>query len=224
MAVESITGQTLHDWELLIVDDHSADTAISRLSINDSRLKVIASEGEGIVAALNTGLKHARGDFVARMDADDQSLPERLQCQLDFQLEHPEIDIVGCRVEIFGDGPLEGGFRRYQDWLNSLISADQISKQIFIESPMPHPSWFMRSELMKSLGGYADPAWAEDYDLLLRADSQGLRMAKPESVLLRWRDHDKRLTRTDSRYSLENFLAAKIFYLAKSLSLLQKLA
>ena len=71
-----------------------------------------------------------------------------------------------------------------------------------------------RREALRALGGYADPDWPEDYDLFLRADAMGMQMGKPDGLVLRWREHPERLTRTDRRYALERFQAAKIHYLA----------
>jgi len=212
-AVQSILAQTFSDLELILVDDHSTDSAISRLPKDDSRLNVLASKGEGIVAALNTGLKHATGDYLARMDADDISLPGRLELQYNYLTGRPDIDIAGAKVEIFSSKTIAGGFRRYQEWVNSLTTPEHIHNEIFIECPLPHPTLFMRREVIMNLTGYRDAAWAEDYDLLLRADAAGMHMGKPDGVLLRWRDHDHRLTRTDQRYSIENFLSAKIRFL-----------
>ena len=71
-----------------------------------------------------------------------------------------------------------------------------------------------RAEALLRLGGYADPDWPEDYDLYLRADAAGMQMGKPAWLLLRWREHARRLTRTDHRYDLQRFQAAKAHYLS----------
>ena len=80
-AVDSILAQSERDLELLVVDDHSRDGAVAALSRNDPRLTVIASEGRGVSAAFNTGFDRSRGDYIARMDADDIALPGRLTLQ-----------------------------------------------------------------------------------------------------------------------------------------------
>ena len=213
-AVDSILQQSLEDFELLLVDDHSSDDSISRLDKNDSRLKILPSQGQGIVSALNTGLAAAKGHFIARMDADDYSLPHRFRTQLDFLAEQPSIHIVGAQVEMFAENTLAGGYRRYQCWINSLRSPEDIRRELFIESPLPHPSWFMHRKVIDQLGHYRDMPWPEDYDFLLRADAAGMFMAKPDSVLLRWRDHEQRLSRCDDRYAVHQFQAAKASFLA----------
>ena len=212
-AVTSILTQTYKELELLLIDDHSTDQAIIELDSNDPRLKIIKSHGSGVVDAFNTGFSISRGEFVARMDADDISLPTRLQCQLDFLSQHKSIDICGCCVEIFSDNGIQGGLKRYQSWLNSVRTPEQVHNQIFIESPLPNPGVMFRRTVLEQLDGYRNNEWPEDYDLYLRADAASFRMAKPKPVLLRWREHEKRLTHTDVLYKREQFMRAKTHFL-----------
>ncbi len=212
-AVDSILEQSLGQLELILVDDHSDDRALDRISSGDRRIRVFKNAGQGVASAFNTGMKHASGTYIARMDADDVALPERLERQIEYLAGHPDIGICGACVEIFSDNGVADGNRRYQNWLNGCRSPDVIHREMFVESPLPNPTVLFRSQVLTTLGGYRDPAWPEDYDLFLRADSLGIRMGKPEGILLRWRDHDQRLTRTDKRYSLERFQAAKAHFL-----------
>jgi len=212
-AVESILSQTFENLELLLIDDHSSDDAISSLDKSDPRLKVFNCKGNGLVDACNTGFELGRGDYIARMDADDISLPERIQCQLDYLDQHPSVAISGCCVEIFSDTGIQGGLERYQAWLNSVREPGQVHQQIFIESPLPNPGLMFRKAALQQLGGYRKNQWPEDYDLLLRADAAGMHMGKPEAVLLRWREHETRLTHTDSLYDRQNFMQAKAYFL-----------
>lgn len=214
-AVKSILGQSLGSLELLLVDDHSDDGAIGALDLDDPRLVVMENTGSGVCSASNTGFEHARGAFIARMDADDLSLPGRIESQYRYLQAHPDIDLVGACVEIFAEQELAGGNIRYQAWLNSCRSPEAIHRELFIESPIPNPTAMFRREALLRLGGYQDPRWPEDYDLYLRADELGMKMAKPAEVLYRWREHEGRLTRTDERYARRRFQAAKAHYLAR---------
>ena len=214
-AVDSILSQTFEDLELLLIDDHSTDSAISTLDKSDPRLKILESRGRGLVDACNTGFTHSLGEYIARMDADDISLPGRFQCQLDYFERCPDVDITGCCVEIFSDSGIQGGLERYQNWLNSVREPEQVHRQIFIESPLPNPSLMFRQAAVKQLGGYRNNQWPEDYDLLLRADAANMRMGKPEPVLLRWREHKSRLTHTDPLYRREQFMQAKTHFLVR---------
>jgi len=223
-AVESLYAQHCGDFELLLVDDHSLDEAIAGLP-RDPRLRVLANRGRGIVAALNTGLAAARGALVARMDGDDIALPERLAVQREFLAANPQIGIAGAQVEIFVEGgEPAGGYRHYQRWINGLCSAPQIAREIFVESPIPHPSAIWRREVVDALGGYRETAWAEDYDLWLRAHRAGVAMGKPQGVLLRWRDHRARLSRCDPRCARERFIEAKAEALAAHIALRRTVA
>ncbi|MGA9573210.1 MAG: glycosyltransferase [Lysobacterales bacterium] len=212
-AVDSILSQTHAGLELLLIDDHSTDAAISALDKSDTRLKILGNHGRGLVDACNTGINHSRGEYVARMDADDISLPGRLRSQLDYLDANRSVDISGCCVEIFSVQGIQGGLKRYQDWLNSVLEPEQVRQQVFIESPLPHPTLMFRRTAIEKLGGYRNNGWPEDYDLLLRADATHMSMGKPAPVLLRWREHDTRLTHTDARYARERFMQAKTHFL-----------
>lgn len=214
-AVGSILSQVFENLELLLIDDRSTDDAISALDKSDRRLKVFTCKGRGVVDAFNTGFELARGEFVARMDADDISQPERIQCQLEYMENNPTMDLCGCCVDIFSDTGIKGGLARYQAWLNSVREPQQVHQQIFIESPLPNPGLFFRKTVLSQLNGYRNTGWPEDYDLLLRADAAQMRMGKPEPVLLRWREHESRLTHTDPLYDREKFMRAKSHFLVK---------
>jgi len=214
-AMESILRQSHERLELIIIDDHSTDDAIATVDRTDPRLSIHASAGYGVTSAFNTGFAHCKGDFIARMDGDDISLPKRLGKQLEYLDLNPLIDIVGCCVEIFSATGILGGNQRYQSWLNSVRTPQVIHKQIFVESPMPNPGTMFRRTALEQLGGYRTMEWAEDYDLYLRADAAGMQMGKPDPILLRWREHEARLTHTDRIYSREQFQRAKAHFLVQ---------
>ncbi len=216
-AVNSILRQSFEEFELLIIDDQSYDGSIEQLP-DDHRIKIFHHGGTGIVSSLNFGLVRAKGKFVARMDGDDISLPNRLALQLQFAEENPHLGIIGGLVEFFADNEeIQAGNLAYQHWLNSLQTEREIQRDIFIESPLAHPSVLIRKQVFKDIGLYRDLSWPEDYDLWLRAWLAGVAIAKvPEHVLL-WRDHSDRLTHTDKRYSVKEFIKVKAWALSESL-------
>lgn len=215
-AVDSILAQRGVRLELIVVDDHSSDEALAALP-RDPRLRLLATAGRGVVDALNTGAAAARGEWLARMDADDEALPGRLQVQIAYLKAHSDVGICGTGVEIFrDDAALGDGYRRYQDWVNGLTTPQAIAREIFVESPIPHPTAMMHRALFERLGGYRSTPWAEDYDLWLRAFANGVRMGKPGGTWLRWRDHDGRASRLNGCCTLERFLKAKGHYLSKT--------
>lgn len=214
----SLARQTHPDFEVVIVDDGSTDDTSCLLDSwtqQDSRFRVISAAHRGIIPTLNLGLEACRGPYIARLDADDLAHPERLALQAAFLDAHPEVTLVSCLAEGFPLANVREGFRLYLEWLNSLISDAEIRREIFVESPFPHPSVMFRAAFVRELGGYEEHGWAEDYDLWLRMYLAGARFAKIPRPLLSWREHPTRLTRTDSRYAVENFLRAKAHYLVR---------
>lgn len=218
LAVDSILAQSHTDFELLIVDDHSDDDALSKLA-NDPRLRIIANTGQGLVDALNTGLNSATHSIIARMDGDDIAHPERLSRQLEFLQSNPQVDICGCRVEMFAVHGVAQGYALYQQWINSLLTHEQIVRDLFIESPIAHPSVMFRAQVGKALNGYQDGDWPEDYDFWCRAMLAGFRFGKVAGEpLLQWRDYPDRTSRTDSRYQKSGFIECKARTLAVHLN------
>ena len=217
-AVESILRQTEDNLEVIVVDDGSTDGTgelLTRMGAEDMRVKPVRQEHAGIVAALNRGLEHVRGTYVARMDADDLSRPDRLRRQAKFLDRNPEIGLVGCEVDYLGDADINRGLALFVEWTNSLLTSEDIDLYRFVESPFIHPSVMFRRELPEALGAYRDGDFPEDYELWLRWLEGGVRMAKIEGTLLGWRERAGRLTRTDQRYSVEAFYRAKAPYLCR---------
>ena len=217
-AIGSILKQTLAELELVVVNDGSADDTpdiLDWLSRTDSRVRVIHAPHGGIIRALNTGIAACEGDLVARMDADDISHPKRLELQAGMMDAIPDVSVCSCLVRMFPRQSLLGGMMRYEQWLNSLRRHDEIARDMFVESPIAHPSAVVRRGELIEIGGYQERGWAEDYDLWLRYHASGKRFEKVPRMLLCWRQMEGRLTFTDSRYSVENFLRAKAHYLSR---------
>ncbi len=216
--LQTLARQTLTDFEVIAVDDGSDDATPDILQTwnrADARFTSLQQPHSGIIAALNHGLAHCRAPLVARMDADDRAHPQRLARQVTYLQQHPDITLVGCLVTGFPPADVREGFRIYLNWLNNLVTHEQICREIFIESPFPHPSVCFRKTFVTALGGYQEHGWPDDYDLWLRMYLAGARFAKIPETLLEWRESPARITRTDRRYALENFLRAKAHYLAR---------
>ena len=216
--LESLATQTWRDFEVIAVDDGSKDGSgpcLDRWASQDERIRVLHLPKCGLVEALNTGLECCRGELVARQDADDRSHPARLEIQVTALREDTSLDVVSCMVEHFPAESVGAGFRLYEEWLNSVVEHDEIVRERFIESPIPHPTVLLRREVLLEAGGYRDHDWPEDYELWLRLIDAGKRLTKIPRTLYFWREHPKRLTRTDSRYAVERFLACKAHHLAR---------
>jgi glycosyltransferase involved in cell wall biosynthesis len=219
-ALASVQRQTLADWELIVVDDGSQDGTSERLreaARDEVRIRILRQEPRGIVAALNAGLAAAGGEFVARLDADDEMRPVRLAAQVRFLREHPAVGLVSSLVGFGGDRIANAGYARHVDWLNSLSTPEELALNRFIEAPVAHPSVMFRRELVEHHGGYRDGDFPEDYELWLRWAAAGVAMGKVPEELLVWHDRPGRLSRTDPRYDPEAFYRVKAQYLAEYL-------
>lgn len=185
VAIESILAQSQPDFEFLIVDDGSTDRSadiIREYARRDPRIRpVFHSENMGLCHTLNEGLELARTNLVARMDHDDESLPDRLRLQVGYMEGQPEIAVAGTYVYHMGRHP-------NRDRLVRLPSSHhEIVKVLPVENCIYHPSVILRRDAILRLGGYRPQLGnAEDYDLWLRA-SRIYRLANLEVPLLRYR-------------------------------------
>jgi len=218
-AVRSICDQTFGDWELVSVDDGSDDGTLERLSDLarlDPRIRTLTQPRAGIVPALTRGLDAARGELIARMDADDIAHCERFEEQIGFLRKNPGTGLVGSLVRFGGDPATAQGFSLHVEWLNSLVSPEEIELNRFVESPLAHPSVMFRRRLLARFGGYRNGDFPEDYELWLRWMDAGVRAGKVARPLLVWNDPPGRLSRNDSRYAVEAFYALKAVYLSRA--------
>ncbi|MFO8070561.1 MAG: glycosyltransferase [Polyangia bacterium] len=217
-ALESLLDQTFADFEVLVFDDGSRDESaaiVERFARGDRRLRLLGGERVGLVRALERCATAARSPLLARMDADDISHPQRLEKQVALLEKDPELGAVGCRVLCFPAAELRDGMRRYQRWLNELITPADHERDMFVESPLCHPSALMRRESFDRAGGYLLGDWPEDYRFWLSMDSIGARLAKVPRVLFAWRDHARRVTRTDPRCRRDRIEELKLSFLLK---------
>jgi hypothetical protein len=193
-AVDSILTQTFTDFECIIIDDASTDDTWEVLNAYpDKRIRILRhSMNEGLVASLNTGIAHARGRYIARMDADDISHPMRLEKQYTFLERHSEIGVLGTMIDYI-DANAE--LVATEDWHFDLpTDPDLLQWRMLLHDPMAHPTVMMRSSLIRDHGGYSpDEAHAEDYGLWARL-LQWTRFANLPDVLLRYRCHGRNIS------------------------------
>ena len=215
--LSSIHEQSLSDYELLAIDDHSDDASRNLLKHHaaaDRRIILLSNPGRGLVSALNYGLQAASTPLIARMDADDRMHRRRLQMQYRYLQRHPEISVLGSATRLFPAHQIQNGMKAYVRWQNRCNSPRQIADEIYVESPFAHPSVIFRRQAIVNLGGYRQGPFPEDYDLWLRCRQSGLRMAKLPQALLDWRDDPHRTSRIDPRCSRKAFDALRAHYLA----------
>lgn len=201
--------------QVLALDDGSTDggpSVVRDRSQRDPRVRLISCHGRGLVAALQRGVTEGDAPLLARMDADDRCHPDRLTLQVERMQGEPRLGALGCLVRATGS-PGEG-LQRYVQWQNGLRSVEDHRRELFVESPLCHPSVMMRREALLEVGGYRDLPGPEDYDLWLRLDAAGWGLAKLPRTLLDWEHAEGRATFSDPRYALERFRETKAPYLS----------
>lgn len=200
-AVDSILNQTFADFEFLIINDGSKDKTEEILkSYSDERIKLLNNEkNQGIVEALNKGLDLAQGEYIARMDCDDISLPQRLEKQIEFMDSHLEIGICGTSYKVFGA----------KNTAIKLPSADdEIKVSLLFESPICHPSVVMRKEILtqNSLRYSNNAKHMEDYCLWIDLAIKNIKFENLKDVLLLHRLHENQISGSDLKIRSSGFL------------------
>lgn len=186
LAVLSVVAQTFADWELLIIDDGSADNAVAGIAdIGDPRIHIISDgANKGLAARLNQAIDLARGTYLARMDQDDVCHPERLAKQLSFLIDNQDVDLVGARCLTLSEN---GDILGCLPW----SSHDRLTNRPWLGFDIPHPTWFGRIDWFRR-HRYASPSpyCCEDQELLLRTHKCS-RFCIVPSFLLAYRLRDR---------------------------------
>ncbi len=195
-AIESILSQTFIDFEFIIINDGSTDGTLNKLeeyAQQDHRIQLVSRENKGLVATLNEGLALAKAPLVARMDADDISLPDRLEKQSTYLADHSNCVALGGRTLVIDP---EGD--QICIW-NQLFDFDEIQDQhlnTFVGSAVAHPSMMYRTSAVRSIGGYKEECYpSEDLDLLLRLSMIG-NIENLSEVILKYRVHSQSICAT----------------------------
>ncbi len=189
--LKSIGKQTYSNWELIIVDDGSNNSTvelIKKYMKKNSRIKLIRQSNQGQTKALNTGLKQVSGEFVARIDADDIMLPTRLDKQVKFLNEHPEIGLVGSSVNYCDES------NKHFFILTPPTTHNELVSQLIRRNPFVHSSIMFRSKILDKVGLYNTRLKAaQDYDYWMRI-SQKFRVANIPEILVTIRKHDSNIS------------------------------
>jgi glycosyltransferase involved in cell wall biosynthesis len=221
-SVESILQQTFTDFEFLIIDDGSTDSTREIVSaIKDLRINLIVNEKNlGLIASLNKGISLAKGKYIARMDADDFALPDRLKRQTQIMESDSGMAVLATQIELINeDGDVTGKWSTDSE----TNSEAEIRSMMMRTNCIAHPSVMMRTEVAKHYLYKENQKGAEDWDLWMRILADGKRIAKIPDVLLKYRVHpastmsvskanetlEKRLMRVKWKFIWGQFLKLK---------------
>ena len=197
-AIESILNQSFIDFEFLIINDGATDQSEEIImSYKDARIRYIKKEvNQRLIATLNEGFKLAKGKYIVRMDADDISLPKRLEKQFRFMEANSEIALSGSWAENFGD---KIGISKYQ------TNHDAIKFKMMYQCHIVHPTIIIRKSILDTINLKFDPNFihAEDYELFVRISENHLLANIPE-VVLKYRVHSKSISNTYTETQLKN--------------------
>ena len=186
-AIDSVLSQTFTDFEFIIINDASTDSTESIIkSYDDPRIKLIKNDKNiGLTKSLNIGIELAKGKYIARMDADDISFPERFQKQFDFMEQNPDIDVCGSWYELFGE---RNGI------INTPENDRDIKDILFFKNCIAHPTVIMRKETLDKYFVKYDDGFpcSQDYELWCRVADR-FKFANIPEVLLKYRVHKEQI-------------------------------
>jgi len=195
--IESIQEQTVADWQLIVVDDRSTDATpdiLAGFAKRDSRILLLKGTHTGIAAAANLGLAEVSAPFLARIDADDVALPNRLQVQRDYLLANPEALAVGSYVRLIDAQNKKLGLRK------APTDSAEIAVTLKTRNCMCHPSSMIRTDAMRMIGGYRSKFKNSlDYDLWLRLSEIG-QISNQALELLLYRRHPNQVSASANSY------------------------
>jgi glycosyltransferase involved in cell wall biosynthesis len=210
-AVRSTLRQTLHDLELVIVEDPSDRSGRDMLGglLNDPRVRYFVNPARtSQVEQRNRTLAQSRAELVALMDADDVAEPSRLERQVAYLETHPEVGVVGSQVAVIGPSDEPLGYRAFPLSHEAIVSA--MTRTV----PLNQPSVMLRRSVVLAAGGYRSDLAdvAVDYELWSRLAARGARFANLPEPLLRYRVHPEQLKSARLRPMIEAVLRVKAHY------------
>jgi glycosyltransferase involved in cell wall biosynthesis len=198
-ALASLLIQTYNDFEVLAINDGSTDNSLDilkRFAKLDSRLRIISQKNTGIVKVLNRGIEEAKGEYIARMDGDDISFPNRFADQVAVLDEKPDVVLIAGLFEVI-DQSSEFLYRELV-----LPQDDELKRSLYLRNPIAHGSTMFRKSIVQKIGGYRDLYGpTEDLDLWMRLSKEGKFEAVPTPVY-RWRMNQNGLTLTNNKESI----------------------
>ncbi len=187
--IQSMLNQTFSDFEFIIINDCSTDRSLQIINdFKDERIRVVSNEVNlGLTKTLNIGLNLCNGEYIARMDADDISMPDRLQIQVDYLEKHPEIDIVSGNYEIFGS---------HSEIVKVPLNEEYLKLDLFFQNSICHPAVMMRKDSLSKFDLSYDTKYlhTEDWALWFNCITKGLRIKNIDHILIKYRLEGQNIT------------------------------
>lgn len=205
VAIDSILNQTYDNFEFLIIDDGSTDKSLDIIkSYKDPRIRLVSRKNKGLVASLNEGIEKARGEYIARQDSDDASKPERLEKEVEYLDNHPEVGLVGSNYTVMDSRkwkPLvdTNVFTHPNDLKLAQITCNQYG----------HGSIMMRTSVVRRCKGYdSRVGYVEDYDLWNRI-SRITNIANIEEPLYLYRKNEEGISQSNLELQIKQTFAVR---------------
>ena len=215
-AIDSVINQSFRDFELIIINDCSTDGTseiLDNFAKLDDRVKVYTNEVNlRLPSSLNKALSIANGKYIARMDADDICLPDRLQKQYDFMEKNPDVALSSCRFMTLKNGVISSG------GCGGKCDPDSINALLLVTNPILHPGIIAKAQVIKELGYDKNFTCTEDMELWTRFVMQGHKVEILPEYLMIYRLHDKQITETTLEKQKREVVSIQKTYLAKQLS------
>lgn len=205
-SISSILNQSYRNLEFIIINDNPSnerlENQVNELVRQDSRVKVYSnSKNIGLVESLNKALKFSHGDYIARMDADDISEPNRIKKQVSY-INQKNLDLVGSGLTLIDEQDTQFGMLHFP------AKHEQIVRFMKYGTCLPHPTWLGKKEVFDCLHGYRKALYCEDYDFLLRALKRGYRVGNCDGNDLRYRVRKRGISQSNyaKQYVLRKYL------------------
>lgn len=209
--IASISAQDFVDWELICINDHSEDESAAIVaSIPDERITLLENAGKGIIPALQTGLAHAKGEFITRMDADDLMPSGHLQLFSEHISQAPNKTIVTGKVSYFSKAEVSEGYGKYEAWLNERIDNQDHFDHIYRECVIASPNWITRKADLIKHKIFDALIYPEDYHMTFLWKEHGFTIQGIPEITLHWREHPARTSRNSDVYDQASFFALKL--------------